>query len=67
VLPVLAAHSDPLTEFRGLREPRIERELWLITRQLRFISPNMQHLLDRFMKPVKSNAPVFKARIYYWR
>lgn len=66
VLPALAAHSDPLTEFefRELHEPRIEREVCLITRQLRSISPSTQRFLDTLMESVKLNAPVFGTRVY---
>lgn len=66
VLPALAAHSDPLTEFefRELHEPRIEREVCLITRHLRSISPSTQRFLDTLMQTVKESAPVFGTRVY---
>lgn len=66
VLPSLAAHSDPLTEFhfRELTEPRIEREVCLITRHLRSISPGTQRFLDTLMQTVKSSAPMFGTRVY---
>lgn len=54
VLPSLAAHTDPLTEFkfRELHEPRIEREICLITRHLRSLSPSTQRILEILMKTI---------------
>jgi DNA-binding transcriptional LysR family regulator len=48
VLPALAAQTTPMNEFkfRSLTEPALQREICLITRELRSLSANAQRILD---------------------
>jgi DNA-binding transcriptional LysR family regulator len=54
VLPALAARAGPMQEFVfcELNEPRITREICLITRHLRTFSPNTQRILDVLMETI---------------
>ncbi|HVL35229.1 MAG TPA: LysR family transcriptional regulator, partial [Burkholderiales bacterium] len=51
VLPALAAQANPMSEFKfvALSEPVVEREICLITRQLRSLSANTKRILDALM------------------
>jgi hypothetical protein len=52
VLPALAAQASPMNEFkfRELQEPRITREICLITRQLRSLSVTTARILQLLME-----------------
>lgn len=55
VLPALAAHLEPFDRlaFRELAEPRLEREICLVTRRSRSLSPAAQSMLgmiDQYMR-----------------
>lgn len=65
VLPALAAHTGPLVEFefRELHEPRIEREICLITRHLRSLSPSTHRILEILMSTIRSVDQMVGARI----
>ncbi len=64
VLPSLAAHTDALVgfQFRELHNPRISREICLITRHLRSMSPNTQRILDILMATIKNADHLYGAR-----
>lgn len=55
VLPALAAQANPMNElkFRELTDPPIEREICLLTRQLRSLSANAQRILGALMEVVE--------------
>jgi DNA-binding transcriptional LysR family regulator len=57
VLPSLAARTEALAgfEFRELHNPQISREICLITRHLRSMSPNTQRILDILLTTIKSS------------
>lgn len=65
VLPSLAARTGPLDqfEFRELEEPRIEREICLITRHLRSLSPSAQRFLEVLVGTVKAAGDMHGARV----
>ncbi|KJS11056.1 MAG: hypothetical protein VR78_13410 [Hoeflea sp. BRH_c9] len=65
VLPSLAAHTDPLSEFefRELSEPKVEREICLITRQLRSHSPTTMRMLETLISTIKNGLHVKGVRI----
>lgn len=65
VLPSLAAHTGQMTEFefRELHEPRIEREICLITRHLRSFSPTTRRILEILMKTIREMDSIYGARI----
>ena len=65
VLPSLAAHTDPLSEFefRELSEPKVEREICLITRQLRSHSPTTMRMLETLISTIKNGLQVKGVRI----
>lgn len=65
VLPSLAAHAGPLAEFsfRELHGPKIEREICLITRHLRSMSPSTQRLLSVLSATIKSADQLHGARV----
>lgn len=65
VLPALAAQTGPLTEFefRELHEPKIEREICLITRHLRSLSPSTHRILEILMSTMRSAEQIVGARI----
>jgi DNA-binding transcriptional LysR family regulator len=55
VLPALAAHSAPLSEFefKPLHDPQVTREVCLITRLQRSFSPTTQRILEVLMATIK--------------
>ncbi|MBI4193547.1 MAG: LysR family transcriptional regulator [Betaproteobacteria bacterium] len=65
VLPALAAHLAPLNQlaFRELVEPRLEREICVITRRGRALAPAAQSMLDVVAKHVQSHALPLGARL----
>lgn len=67
VLPSLAANTGPLTEFefRELNEPRIEREICLITRHMRSLSPSTQRVLEVLMRTIEKIGNIHGARILH--
>lgn len=65
VLPALAAHTDPMSEFefRELHEPKIEREVCVITRHMRSSSPTTRRILEILTKTIRESKPVHGVRI----
>lgn len=55
VLPALAAYLQPLRQlvFRELTEPRLEREICVITRRGRALSPAAQGMLDMILQHLR--------------
>jgi len=66
VLPSLAAHAESLAgfQFRELHNPKISREICLITRQLRSMSPNTQRILDTLMSTLKAADHLYGAALF---
>ncbi|SON53893.1 Cyn operon transcriptional activator [Hartmannibacter diazotrophicus] len=66
ILPSLAAFTGSLGEFefRELHEPRIEREICLITRHLRSHSPSAQRVLEVLMTTIKQFDQQYGVRVY---
>jgi DNA-binding transcriptional LysR family regulator len=64
VLAALSAAAGPLKEFefRELHEPTITREVCLITRHLRSLSPSAQRFLDVLMSVIENDAHLTSAR-----
>ena len=64
VLPALAAHSAPLSEFefRPLHDPHLTREVCLITRLQRSFSPTTQRILDVLMATIKRADHLYGAK-----
>jgi DNA-binding transcriptional LysR family regulator len=64
VLPALAANSAPLSEFefRLLYSPQITREVCLITRHQRSLSPNTQRILDVLLATIKNSDHLYGAK-----
>ena len=65
VLPALAAQANPMTEFkfRELQEPRITREICLITRQLRSLSVNTARILQVLMETLNERPLLYGATL----
>lgn len=65
VLPALAAHLKPLNQlaFRELAEPRLEREICVITRRGRALSPSAQSMRDMILRHLQLHAPPRGARL----
>ena len=55
ILPALAANVGAFTDlrFRELSQPVLSREICLITRRLRSLSPGSQRLLEVLMKTIR--------------
>jgi DNA-binding transcriptional LysR family regulator len=64
VLPALAANSAPMSafEFRPLHGPEVTREVCLITRHQRSLSPNTQRILEVLMATIKNADHLYGAR-----
>lgn len=65
VLPSLAAHTGQMTEFefRELHQPKIEREVCIITRHMRSSSPTTRRVLEILLKTIREIKPVHGVRI----
>jgi DNA-binding transcriptional LysR family regulator len=65
VLPALAAQASPMTEFkfRELHEPRITREICLVTRQLRSMSVNTERILQVLMETLNERPLLYGATL----
>lgn len=66
VLPSLAARTGPLAdfEFRELHGPSIAREICLITRHLRSMSPSTQRILEILMATIKEADQRHGAKVF---
>lgn len=67
VLPWLAARTGQMSEFefRELSDPVIEREICLITRQLRSFSPSTRRFLETLITTIRVTEPVHGARLLH--
>lgn len=65
VLPSLAAHTGEMTEFefRELHDPKIEREVCVITRHLRSSSPTTRRALEILLETIREAPPVQGVRM----
>lgn len=65
VLPALAAHNGLMAEFefRELHEPKIEREVCIITRRMRSSSPTTRRILEILQKTIRETDPVHGVRL----
>lgn len=65
VLPALAAQASPMNEFkyRELQEPRITREICLVTRQLRSLSVNTERILQVLMETLNERPLLYGATL----
>lgn len=65
VLPALAAQASPMNEFkfRELQEPRVTREICLITRQLRALSVNTERILQVLMETMNERPLLYGATL----
>lgn len=64
VLPALAANSAPLSEFkfRLLHQPQITREVCLITRTQRSLSPTTQRVMEVLLATIKNGEHLYGAK-----